>query len=248
MRITKKMSIIVSAVAACLFIVLTVGGILVFNAYSKVCDIYDAGNYLGRGIEAVELVSSNGNVDTYRIKFTDKSEITYNITNGEDGERGYQGLKGDKGEQGIPGEQGPKGEPGEQGIQGEQGEQGIQGEKGDKGDTGAGGKSAYELYVETFGYTGTESEWLVALINGELSTVCYKITFNSDGGTEVESQTVSAGGKVVKPQNPEREGYIFLGWYLGGEAWNFTGSVVTEDITLTAGWAVDLLHSTEKNR
>ncbi len=242
MRITKKMSIIAISVAACLFIVLVVGAILLFNAYGNVCDIYDSGNYLGRGIESVELVSSVGNVDTYCIKFTDKTELTYNITNGEDGERGYQGLKGDKGDQGLTGVQGPKGEQGEPGIQGETGAQGLQGEKGDKGDQGDVGKSAYQLYVETFGYDGSESDWLLDLINGELRTVCYTVAFNSDGGTSVQSQTVSAGGKAVKPQNPVRDGYIFLGWYLNGEAWNFSGSVVSEDITLTAGWAVDLLH------
>ncbi len=240
MRITKKMTIIFISVTACLFIALTVGAILIFNAYGRVCDIYNSGNYLGRGIESVELVSSNGNIDTYCIRFTDKTSLTYNITNGEDGERGNQGIKGEQGEQGLTGEQGPKGEQGIQGIQGEQGEkgeQGIQGEKGEKGETGDNGKSAYQLYIETFGYDGSESEWLLALINGELRTVSYTVTFNSDGGTLVDSQAISVGCKVVKPQNPEREGYIFLGWYLDGEAWNFTSSVVTEDITLTAGWA-----------
>ncbi len=221
MKLTKKMSAILVITAICLITILAVGGFLIFDAYSQVCDIYDSGNYLGRGIESIDLVSSDGNIDTYKIKFTDKSELTYTVVNGEDGERGYQGVKGDRGEQGKTGEQGP------------QGEQGIQGEKGDKGDTG---KSAYEIYVETFGYEGTESEWLVALINGELRTVKHTITFNSDGGSDVEAQIIGAGEKIQKPTDPTREGYIFLGWYYGGEPWNFTGSVVTEDITLTAAW------------
>ena len=41
--------------------------------------------------------------------------------------------------------------------------------KGDKGDSGENGKSAYELYCEKYSYTGTEEEWLEALLSGTLS-------------------------------------------------------------------------------
>ncbi len=224
----KKILAAVICAAVCLFTVLGVGGFLIYDAYEQILDIYESGNYLGRGIQSVNLVSSEGNVDTYKITFTDKSELTYNITNGE---RGYQGVKGDKGETGM------KGDTGAQGIQG------VQGEKGDKGERGETGKSAYQIYVENFDYTGSESDWLLDLINGNLRTVCYTVSFNSDGGSEVESQIINVGEKAVKPQNPTRPGYIFLGWYIRGEAWNFTGSVVTEDVTLIAGWAVDESYS-----
>ena len=60
---------------------------------------------------------------------------------------------------------------GERGEKGERGEQGAQGEQGEKGEDGEDGKtviSAYELYCQEYGYTGSEEEWL-ALLNEKLS-------------------------------------------------------------------------------
>ena len=81
---------------------------------------------------------------------------------------------GSAGEQGRPGEQGLRGEPGESGAQGEQGIQGIPGEQGPRGEQGvqgepgAPGKSAYEIYCEQYGYTGTEAEWM-SVVHDRLS-------------------------------------------------------------------------------
>ena len=50
----------------------------------------DAGN----GIDRIELTDSEGNVDTYTIYFTDGTEMTFTITNGEDGSQGIQGETG----------------------------------------------------------------------------------------------------------------------------------------------------------
>ena len=41
----------------------------------------------------------------------------------------------------------------------------------------------------------------------------YNVTFDSAGGSAVETQTVKAGGKAVKPANPTYAGYSFIGWY-----------------------------------
>lgn len=88
---------------------------------------------------------------------------------GEPGKQGEQGIPGPQGPQGIQGEQGAKGEPGEpgetgapgeKGDKGDQGEQGLQGEQGIPGIPGAPGKSAYEIYCEQYGYTGSEEEWM----------------------------------------------------------------------------------------
>ncbi|MBQ3507995.1 MAG: trypsin-like peptidase domain-containing protein [Clostridia bacterium] len=80
-------------------------------------------------------------------------------TPGADGEQGLQGEPGVQGEPGIPGEQGPRGE---------QGIQGVQGEPGEPGKPGAPGKSAYELYCEQYGYTGSEAEWM-SVVHDRLS-------------------------------------------------------------------------------
>ena len=66
--------------------------------------------------------------------------------------------------------------------------------------------------------------------------VNYTVTFDSAGGSAVESQTVTEGKTVAKPNDPIRDGYDFDGWYLGNDVYDFT-SLVTGDITLTARWS-----------
>ncbi len=63
----------------------------------------------------------------------------------------------------------------------------------------------------------------------------YTVTFNSDGGTSVGSQTITEGNKVTQPASPTKEGYKFNGWLLNGSAYNFNNPV-TSNITLTASW------------
>ena len=64
----------------------------------------------------------------------------------------------------------------------------------------------------------------------------FTVTFDSDGGTKVETQIVENGKKATKPQDPTKDGYDFLGWYLGDEEWSFIGYAVTDNITLKAKW------------
>lgn len=71
--------------------------------------------------------------------------------------------------------------------------------------------------------------------NWEINT--YTVTFNSNGGTDVESQTVEHGKKATKPADPTREGWEFTGWNLNGSAYNFETATVTGDITLSAVWS-----------
>jgi uncharacterized repeat protein (TIGR02543 family) len=78
----------------------------------------------------------------------------------------------------------------------------------------------------------------------------YTVTFNSSGGTSVNPQTVTAGGKAAEPAAPTKANdaaglyagtppasYTLDGWYNGGAKWNFAADAVTADITLTAKWA-----------
>ena len=63
----------------------------------------------------------------------------------------------------------------------------------------------------------------------------FTVTFDSNGGSSVSSQSVKEGGKVTKPSNPTRSGYTFNGWTLNGNTYNFD-SKVTQNITLKAVW------------
>lgn len=61
--------------------------------------------------------------------------------------------------------------------------------------------------------------------------VTHNVTFvNGETVTEVE---VADGELVAKPENPEKEGYVFLGWYAGEELFDFN-TAITEEIRLEA--------------
>ena len=69
-------------------------------------------------------------------------------------------------------------------------------------------------------------------------TVTYTVTFNSNGGSDVESQTVESGSKATEPAVPEKNGSIFNGWYSdSGLTTPFSFDMaITGDITLYAKW------------
>ena len=64
------------------------------------------------------------------------------------------------------------------------------------------------------------------------------VTFETNGGSEVKAQTVDYGTAVTAPTAPEKEGYVFDGWYTDSaltNAYDFS-AVVTKNITLYAKW------------
>ena len=64
------------------------------------------------------------------------------------------------------------------------------------------------------------------------------VSFESMGGTFIEAQLVRAGEKVIKPTDPEKEGFIFEGWEKDGKIYDFN-SPVTGDIVLISRWRDD---------
>ena len=74
----------------------------------------------------------------------------------------------------------------------------------------------------------------------------YVVTFNVDGGTEVTSQTVYAGGKATTPANPTKTEtdaakYDFAGWYKDAScttAFDFTAETINANTTVYAKWDV----------
>ena len=64
----------------------------------------------------------------------------------------------------------------------------------------------------------------------------FKVNFDTDGGSPVESQLVDEGGLVNEPAEPTKEGYVFLGWFYGDSKWSFDTDRVNESIVLVARW------------
>lgn len=80
------------------------------------------------------------------------------------------------------------------------------------------------------------AKWAVISDVGE--TVSYTVTFDTAGGSEVSSQTVTEGQTATPPATPSYEGKQFVNWYSDAQCTNvydFT-TPVTADITLYAGW------------
>lgn len=62
------------------------------------------------------------------------------------------------------------------------------------------------------------------------------VTFDTNGGSAVDAQTVAYGGTITSAV-PTKTGYTFAGWYLGRESFT-PDTPVTADLALTAHWAV----------
>lgn len=65
------------------------------------------------------------------------------------------------------------------------------------------------------------------------------LTFNSNGGSFVQTQVLYEGDLPVAPSNPTRAGYTFSGWYKDialTQAFSFVGDTVTSDTILYAKW------------
>ncbi len=66
----------------------------------------------------------------------------------------------------------------------------------------------------------------------------YTVTFDSQGGSAVNDQTVTEGQTITEPAAPTRDGYTFAGWFTetsGGSQWNFNDPV-NKSMTLYAKW------------
>lgn len=63
----------------------------------------------------------------------------------------------------------------------------------------------------------------------------YTVTFDSDGGSIVESQSVKEGESAKEPSSPTKEKYTFIEWTKDGKSFNFN-TLIESDITLVANW------------
>lgn len=90
-----------------------------------------------------------------------------------------------------------------------------------------------------FSTTITENMTLKARWKKDI--ISYTVTFDSDGGGLVDSQEVIAGNIIIEPLAPTKNGYIFLGWYIGDVRWNFDNQV-NENMQLVAKWKSEDYH------
>lgn len=92
-------------------------------------------------------------------------------------------------------------------------------------------------------YAATQAYDFDTAVAGDMTlyaawTTAAVVTFNSNGGSAVDSQTVKIGGKAVYPITPTRENYTFSCWCSDSDltaVFDFN-KAITENITLYAKW------------
>ena len=97
-------------------------------------------------------------------------------------------------------------------------------------------KEAFENAQDTLDNAKANLEKI--LKEGVASEPTVKVNFDANGGEPApEAQEVEVGKKAVKPADPKKDGYKFLGWFSGSYSWNFDKDTVGEsDLTLVALW------------
>lgn len=69
----------------------------------------------------------------------------------------------------------------------------------------------------------------------DVKEIFYTVKFNSDGGSNIASQSIAAGKSVTKPTDPTKDKHTFEGWYNGETEYDFSKKV-TQDLELKAKW------------
>lgn len=91
--------------------------------------------------------------------------------------------------------------------------------------------NAYSFTTPVTQNTTLYAKWIDA-------STAYTVTFDSKGGSAVESQAVSGGGKAAEPADPGFTDHVFTGWYTDEGCtipYDFD-TLLSSDITLYAGW------------
>ena len=175
----------------------------------------------GRSVLSIEKTSSDGNVDTYTITYSDGSVSMFEVTNGTDGKQGIEGKPGKDGHTPTV-------------TISQDGYWVIDGVKTGNSAVAQNGKSAYELYCEQHPeYKGSEEDWISDLESGKLRKIT--ITFDTDGGTALENITTTFGS-YIQVSVPVKTGFDFVGWSLNGSMIDINTYVFFADCTLKAVW------------
>jgi uncharacterized repeat protein (TIGR02543 family) len=93
--------------------------------------------------------------------------------------------------------------------------------------------------VSTYTFTNVTANHTIA---ATFAINTYTVTFNSEGGSAVDPQSVAYGGKVTEPTAPTKDGFTFGGWYKEEACttpWDFANDTVTMDTTLYAKWTIN---------
>lgn len=174
----------------------------------------------GRSVVNIEKTSTNGNVDTYTITFSDKTTSTFTVTNGKDGAQGIQGVPGEDGHT-------PVITINDEGYWCVDGVSTEIKAKGEKGSDGKDGVSVTKTEIDgngdlivTFSDDTTQNAGHVA------DTTKYTVNYHL-GDEIVYTQVVKPYSKISAPDEEYTKGYMVSSWYMmdskGKADWDFDG-------------------------
>jgi len=95
--------------------------------------------------------------------------------------------------------------------------------------------SLFLIFFVIFAVCACENPWMAEILEPKT------VTFETNGGTSVPSQTLFKGERVKQPADPTKNGFKFVGWYwltnneMFYEPYDFAFVPIT-DITLYAEW------------
>ena len=82
--------------------------------------------------------------------------------------------------------------------------------------------------------------------SSESTEVYYTVSFDTKGGSPVDSVKISAGKTIHRPTDPTLENNVFCRWTYNDVQWVFGENVVKQDMTLVAYWiSADKFFETE---
>ena len=83
------------------------------------------------------------------------------------------------------------------------------------------------------------AQWNKKSSSGSSSSVAsYTVTFDANGGSKVESQTIRSGEPATQPSDPEKENCTFIGWYCNNgysDVYDFN-TPINHNTTVYAKW------------
>lgn len=106
--------------------------------------------------------------------------------------------------------------------------------------------SSYAVTVQShYLDTSVNATYTIQISNSVNDITAYTVIFETSGGSEIQPQIIPEGSKAVKPIDPVKSGYNFIGWYSDSDystVFDFE-TVIKSDITVYAKWVDKSLFS-----
>lgn len=106
-------------------------------------------------------------------------------------------------------------------------------------------EDTFATKIETLAADGYTAEitlyakWNKRSSGGGGGTTRYTVSFDTNGGNKISSESVKRNGTLTEPATPTKDGFDFVGWYADKELktkYDFSAKV-TKSMTLYAAWA-----------